>query len=152
MSHKCPSILVNRRGTLRVHVASVVHDFQHGQSLPEHLHPEDQLLFASHRVMTVQTTNGLFVVPPLRAVWIPAGVAHSIAMSGRVSLRTLYFLPGLIRHLPAICVVLHVSPLLKELMLHACEFQHLRSEEHTSELQSRSDLVCRLLLEKKKKK
>src|SRR5256712_4643905 len=28
---------------------------------------------------------------------------------------------------------------------------HPRSEEHTSELQSRSDLVCRLLLEKKKK-
>src|SRR5260221_10942340 len=28
---------------------------------------------------------------------------------------------------------------------------HLRSEEHTSELQSHSDLVCRLLLEKKKK-
>src|SRR2546421_5756313 len=27
----------------------------------------------------------------------------------------------------------------------------LRSEEHTSELQSRSDIVCRLLLEKKKK-
>src|SRR2546428_11023442 len=27
-----------------------------------------------------------------------------------------------------------------------------RSEEHTSELQSRSDLVCRLLLEKKRKK
>src|SRR2546421_3039893 len=27
-----------------------------------------------------------------------------------------------------------------------------RSEEHTSELQSRSDLVCRLLLEKKKRK
>src|SRR5438874_3126012 len=29
---------------------------------------------------------------------------------------------------------------------------HPRSEEHTSELQSRRDLVCRLLLEKKKKK
>src|SRR2546428_7860831 len=29
--------------------------------------------------------------------------------------------------------------------------QMSRSEEHTSELQSRSDLVCRLLLEKKKK-
>src|SRR5690349_22239729 len=29
---------------------------------------------------------------------------------------------------------------------------HDRSEEHTSELQSRRDLVCRLLLEKKKKK
>src|SRR2546428_4973862 len=30
-------------------------------------------------------------------------------------------------------------------------FTSTRSEEHTSELQSRSDLVCRLLLEKKKK-
>src|SRR2546428_10071896 len=29
--------------------------------------------------------------------------------------------------------------------------EEYRSEEHTSELQSRSDLVCRLLLEKKKK-
>src|SRR3989440_6661065 len=28
---------------------------------------------------------------------------------------------------------------------------HRRSEEHTSELQSRSDIVCRLLLEKKKR-
>src|SRR5438034_4077125 len=31
-------------------------------------------------------------------------------------------------------------------------FLEERSEEHTSELQSHSDLVCRLLLEKKKKK
>src|SRR5438034_6608217 len=31
-------------------------------------------------------------------------------------------------------------------------FPNLRSEEHTSELQSHSDLVCRLLLEKKKQK
>src|SRR5438034_5428578 len=31
-------------------------------------------------------------------------------------------------------------------------FPRQRSEEHTSELQSHSDLVCRLLLEKKKKK
>src|SRR2546427_7589648 len=31
-------------------------------------------------------------------------------------------------------------------------FRGTRSEEHTSELQSQSNLVCRLLLEKKKKK
>src|SRR5438067_9663759 len=34
----------------------------------------------------------------------------------------------------------------------ACCVSTVRSEEHTSELQSRFDLVCRLLLEKKKKK
>src|SRR2546427_9099745 len=31
-----------------------------------------------------------------------------------------------------------------------CSAQKMRSEEHTSELQSQSNLVCRLLLEKKK--
>src|SRR2546430_3960558 len=30
-----------------------------------------------------------------------------------------------------------------------CSYSHARSEEHTSELQSQSNLVCRLLLEKK---
>src|SRR2546422_4571405 len=35
---------------------------------------------------------------------------------------------------------------------HAAQLLESRSEEHTSELQSRLHLVCRLLLEKKKKK
>src|SRR2546430_7256758 len=38
----------------------------------------------------------------------------------------------------------------EELTVH--DAPKLRSEEHTSELQSQSNLVCRLLLEKKKKK
>src|SRR2546430_4074631 len=45
------------------------------------------------------------------------------------------------------------------LKLYVCKFSnytypivYFRSEEHTSELQSQSNLVCRLLLEKKKKK
>src|SRR3712207_8909090 len=38
-----------------------------------------------------------------------------------------------------------------QMLLHDCDrFLALRSEEHTSELQSRQYLVCRLLLEKKK--
>src|SRR5690606_41551037 len=36
--------------------------------------------------------------------------------------------------------------------LHEIGFEQSRSEEHTSELQSRENLVCRLLLEKKKQK
>src|SRR5260221_1050821 len=42
-----------------------------------------------------------------------------------------------------------VSPTLAQQVV--CAKAWLRSEEHTSELQSHSDLVCRLLLEKKKK-
>src|SRR2546421_5934921 len=45
------------------------------------------------------------------------------------------------------------QPLELPLLQHAKQLrlQFERSEEHTSELQSRSDLVCRLLLEKKKR-
>src|SRR5438034_2792152 len=40
----------------------------------------------------------------------------------------------------------------REAGIRAARDEFYRSEEHTSELQSHSDLVCRLLLEKKKKK
>src|SRR5207249_5532690 len=44
-----------------------------------------------------------------------------------------------------------IDRLIKELKLSPEQIQErIRSEEHTSELQSRFDLVCRLLLEKKK--
>src|SRR2546428_4576163 len=48
-----------------------------------------------------------------------------------------------------------VSPVIATILMVAITVvlatMRMRSEEHTSELQSRSDLVCRLLLEKKKK-
>src|SRR5438105_15947821 len=47
---------------------------------------------------------------------------------------------------------LYLAPLATRLLnVSAHGFMLARSEEHTSELQSRVDLVCRLLLEKKKK-
>lgn len=101
-------------------------DLEHGHVIPEHSHPEDQLLFASKGVMTLRTKQGVWVVPPLRAVWIPANTPHSVATSGQVSMRTLYFLPRLCRGLPGKCFVMNVSPLLKELILHACRFGKLK--------------------------
>src|SRR5690349_23188432 len=49
----------------------------------------------------------------------------------------------------ALCRVTEVRDDLLDHILHPVELPE-RSEEHTSELQSRRDLVCRLLLEKKK--
>ena len=125
MSHKCQSILVDRKGVLLAEIASVSHEFQHRDVIPEHFHPEHQLVFASVGVMTVRTREGIWVVPPLRAVWIPAQTPHSIMMSGTVSMRTLYFLPALLPLLPRKCCVLNVSALLRELILHACGFLKL---------------------------
>jgi AraC-like DNA-binding protein len=119
---------MDRSGRPRAQVASISFDFEDGHVIPEHSHPEDQLAFASRGVMTVRTQQGIWVVPPMRAVWIPAGTPHSIAMSGPVSLRTLYFLPKYVRALPARCFVMNVSPLLTELILHACKFPKLNTK------------------------
>jgi AraC-like DNA-binding protein len=112
-------------------VASVSAELKDGHIIPEHSHPEDQLLFASEGVMTVTTEEGLWVVPPLRAVWIPAETMHSVATSGKVSMRTLYFLPKIARSFPRKCMVMNVSSLLRELILHACTFATLRKEHVT---------------------
>jgi quercetin dioxygenase-like cupin family protein len=116
MPQKCHSILMSQNGRPLAEVAGGSWDFQDGHLIPEHSHPEDQLVFASKGVMTVRTKQGVWVVPPLRAVWIPAKTPHSVAMSGAVSMRTLYLLPRLARALPQECFVMNVSPLLRELI------------------------------------
>src|SRR6266702_6590852 len=56
---------------------------------------------------------------------------------------TLFPYTTLFRARPPACRLLRQDP-------ERCEARRSRSEEHTSELQSRGHLVCRLLLEKKK--
>ncbi len=116
---------MDSRGRVLSEIASVSHDFRDGDVIPEHFHPEHQLVYASAGVMTVHTAQGVWVVPPMRAVWIPARIPHWIAMSGMVSMRTLYLLPKLRNRLPSKCLVMSVSPLLRELILHACERRRL---------------------------
>lgn len=89
----------------------------------------DQLAYASHGVMTVVTAGSVWVVPPHRAVWIPAGSRYSVRTSGRVTLRTLFIRPELARRrLPRRCLALNVSPLVRELVLHAAARNTLRRD------------------------
>ena len=104
----------------RAAVTSLSRDYPAGHLIAEHFHDRDQLVYASRGVMTVRTGAGSWVVPTDRAVWIPAGLAHSLALSGAVAMRTLYLKPRLAARLPRSCAVLHVPPLLKELILHVC--------------------------------
>ncbi len=101
-------------------IASLAHDYPAGHVVPSHFHDRDQLVYASRGVMTVRTRDGTWVVPTHRAVWIPAEVPHTITMSGAVAMRTLYLKPRLARALPRDCCVVHVTALLKELILHTC--------------------------------
>jgi quercetin dioxygenase-like cupin family protein len=54
-----------------------------GNLIVSHKHDSAQLIHAAKGVMTVHTEDGLWVVPPQRAVWVPAFMAHSIRMTGR---------------------------------------------------------------------
>ncbi|MCH9688756.1 MAG: helix-turn-helix transcriptional regulator [Deltaproteobacteria bacterium] len=80
----------------------------------------DQLAYAARGVMNVTTVGGTWVVPPHRAVWIPAGVEHAVAMTGRVQLRTVFFRRAMTRQrMPRSPCAVNVPPLLRELILEA---------------------------------
>ena len=105
-------------------VLTLARDFRPGDAIPPHRHSRDQLAYASHGVMTIQTRAGTWVTPAHRAVWIPAGAEHLIVMSGHVAMRTLYLRPGL-AGLPSTCCVVGVTDLLGLLIAHACRFPAL---------------------------
>ncbi len=126
MSQKRRHTIFEPLGHRHSQITTLTHDYPAGHVIPLHFHDRDQLVFASRGVMTVRTSLGAWVVPTQRAVWIPAAVPHTITMSGAVAMRTLYSKPRLARALPRDCCVVNISPLLKELILRACDFAALR--------------------------
>jgi AraC-like DNA-binding protein len=103
-------------------LAAVGVAYRDGQRIPRHRHREAQLIAAISGVMTVTTSEGRFVVPPQRAVWVPPRTEHAIRMTGEVAMRTVYFAPELAAKLPARGCVVQVTPLLRELVLRAVDF------------------------------
>lgn len=126
MSGKRHNGIFDRSRDLRSAITTLIRDYPAGHVVPLHFHDRDQLVYASRGVMTVRTQAGTWVVPPHRAVWIPAGIPHTITMSGLVAMRTLYLKPSLAKGLPRECCVVNVSTLLKELILHACTVRSLK--------------------------
>lgn len=110
-------------------VAFRCNDYDRAHAVAGHRHRRAQLLFASRGVMRVTTDHGIWVVPPQRAVWLPAGTLHAVSSPGPLSLRNLYFDPSLCTALPTQCRVVAVSPLLRELILRAVELDPLYDEQ-----------------------
>jgi AraC-like DNA-binding protein len=90
-----------------------------GYAIAAHSHDWHQLIYASEGVMWVHTAHGDWVVPPNRAVWVPANVEHGIEMAGTVLVQTLYLAVGISEALPSRCCAVNVSPLLRELITYA---------------------------------
>ena len=97
--------------------AAMAKSFTDGFEIAPHLHARDQLIYAVSGLMRVRTEHEAWIVPPDRAVYVPARTTHSIDMRGAVAMRTLYIARTAAADLPSAPTVLAVSDLLRELIL-----------------------------------
>ncbi len=100
-------------------VAVLRDEYAPGYSDARHSHRRSQLLYACSGVMSVLTGHEGFIVPPLRALWLPAGTVHEVKYRGRVSLRTLYLEPEVCARMPDSCRVIEISDFLRALIVEA---------------------------------
>jgi len=96
-------------------------ELAHRDTIDWHYHDVQQIVYPSSGVLAISAAGGTWVVPPQRAVWIPAGVPHAHQAHGPVQMRTLAISASSAavagRPLPAAPAVLEVSPLLREVIV-----------------------------------
>lgn len=85
-----------------------------------HAHSWPQFLYANSGAIRAEIGGKWWAIPPRRGLWIPAGVPHSLYMSSRLQLRTLYFSPEVIDDCHEVEAV-DVTGLLHEAVLRVCE-------------------------------
>lgn len=102
-------------------IVSVGNDYPAGHLHPTHRHGRSQLLFAEIGTMLVRTVEGAWLVPTQQAIWIPAGVDHSITMLCRVATRSVYLNDDATHGRTKSCQVVGVSPLLRQLLIEAVD-------------------------------
>jgi AraC-like DNA-binding protein len=60
-----------------------------------HTHEDHQLAWAPRGVLTVVGEEATWVLPPARALWIPAGLPHETRASGPATMQSIYIRPDL---------------------------------------------------------
>lgn len=98
-------------------MVAVAAHFEQGEKIHAHWHDWAQLVFTLNGVMSVLTDEGYWVVPPNRAVWIPAFKKHSIRINSNLEMRTIYLEKYSSLASMEHCCVLQASSLLRELVI-----------------------------------
>lgn len=84
--------------------------------VPCHQHSWAQIAYPYSGSIRVFASNTTWIVPSLRAVWIPPDVEHQVTMLGDVELRTVYIAPEAAPKTLRRCTVFEVTDLLKALI------------------------------------
>lgn len=98
-------------------VRVVARDLAADELLRAHQHPWAQVTYALDGVMQVFANQQTWFVPPLRAIWIPAGVEHEVRTLEKARLRAIYVDKNSAPIAGTACVVLEVSGLMRELVM-----------------------------------
>ncbi|GBQ96008.1 transcriptional regulator [Gluconacetobacter liquefaciens] len=107
---------------------------------PLHAHEQCQLVLTLSGMMTVMTAHNSFILPPFRAMWIPASTHHQVTTRGTVHFHTLY-IDNALRQWGANCRVFDTTPLVRALVGEILYFTHPYAPE------SREGRLTALLLD-----
>jgi AraC-like DNA-binding protein/quercetin dioxygenase-like cupin family protein len=106
-----------------------------------HTHDDHQLAWAASGVLTVRTQASAWVLPPTRALWIPAGLPHETLSAGAATMRSAYVRPDRFPLNWAEPTPVSASPMLRELI------GYLEDRSLTSERRTRAEAVLVDLLQ-----
>lgn len=110
--------------------------------VPAHAHAWAQIAYPYTGSIQVEAAGRMWIVPPLRAVWIAPEVEHAVVMLGEVELRTIYVDAAAVPDGLRRCAVIEVSALLRVL------FEALRATDaQDPDGANRHRLMTQLLLE-----
>jgi AraC-like DNA-binding protein len=106
-----------------------------------HTHPDHQLAWAASGVLTVRTDSSTWVLPPSRALWIPAGLRHETLAAGAATMRSAYVRPDDCAIAWQVATPVAASPLLAHLI------GYLASRDLTASRRANAEAVLVDLLE-----
>jgi AraC-like DNA-binding protein len=90
-----------------------------------HQHRKAQLLYSVRGTLICEIEDGIWIVPPQCAVWIPGSLLHSARASGETECYCLFVEPDAMPDLPKTCCTISVSSLLREMLLKVVAFPEL---------------------------
>lgn len=101
--------------------ASGVGSLESIEQSKRHRHDKAQLLYSARGVINCEVEDGVWIVPPQCAIWIPGGLPHAAFGSGEVECICLFVAPDAAAGLPVTCCTIAISDLLRHLLIRASE-------------------------------
>ena len=109
------------RPVVALGATSVTKDWENAK----HQHRKAQLIFSVRGILNCEIEDGVWIVPPQCAIWIPGDLPHAARGAGETECYCLFVEPDAAPDLPKTCCTISVSPLLRELLLRAAGFPEL---------------------------